>query len=117
MRRALIVVVLFVGFTGCSSSSSSSSDPVELCHSAVTAFCNKYFTCFPTEAQQQFTTASNCISTEIANECPTTAAAACTPPQTFNANNANACVTGYANQSCTDFGNNVTPAACDNICT
>jgi nitrous oxide reductase accessory protein NosL len=116
MRRALVAVVLAVAFAGCSSSSSS-SDPVALCKQAFTNYCNRAFACYPTEAAQMWTNAQGCVTATVGQACPTSATTACTAPKTFNSTNANQCVADFANQSCTDVGNGVTPTSCDNVCT
>ena len=34
----------------------------------------------------------------------------------YNASNASTCINDYANESCTDVTNNVSPASCSHIC-
>lgn len=114
MRRVLLAVVLSVAFTGCSS---SPADPVALCKQAFTNYCARAFACFPTEAANQWGTAQQCVTTLSGQTCPTSAATACTAPKTFNENNANQCVQAFANESCTDVGNGVTPPICNQVCT
>jgi len=117
MRRILVATVLALACAGCSSNSNSSTtDPVQLCKNFVTATCNRVFACFPTEAAQVYTSASNCITTVSAQAC-TTQNVTCDPGKTFNTANANQCATEYANQSCADIQNGVTPTSCSNVCT
>ncbi len=110
MRRLLLAIGLSVCAVGCSSSTST-DNPTDACNSVVNAGCNKASAC------NQLTngvTVQQCITAaEAAAGCATIA---CPTGKTFNSGNASSCVNAVNAQSCTDFGNNVTPTVCNTVC-
>ena len=109
MRRLLVAVGVSALAVGCSTSSSTTdvSTPVAACNSFVTAGCNKASSC---SLLGTGVTISTCITTaEAAASCSTTK---CATGTTYDSAAATTCINNLNAQSCTDFGNNVTPTGC-----
>ena len=119
MRRTLLAVVVGVAIIGCGGSnspgSSNTSDPVAACKSVFTTLCDKLFQCNQAGAAQVYGTSANCASS-LSSGC-TSAGTACPSGTSYNAGNSSSCINDYANESCTDVTNSVTPASCSKVCT
>ena len=118
MRRTLSAVVIATALLGCGGSgnngSGNASDPVAACKSLFTTLCNKLFQCNPTGSAQAYGTSAACV-TALSGNC-NAAGSACPSGKSYSASNASTCINDYANESCTDVTNEVTPASCNNIC-
>jgi hypothetical protein len=122
MRRTLSALVL-AALLGCGGSGSNgsgsnpagnTSDPVAACKNLFTTLCNKLFQCNPTGSAQAYGSSSAC-ATALSGNC-NSAGSACASGTSYNASNAATCINDYANESCTDVTNNVSPSSCSHIC-
>ena len=96
------VVVLAVACGG--------GSPTSDCDQAVSVFCNKFFQCAQTQADQTFGTESGCEAKEqLTFNC---ANQVCPSGTTYDNTDVEACINAY-NADCSTI--NTTPAACQNI--
>jgi len=107
LRRLLVAVGVSALAAGCGTSSTDVSTPVAACNSFVSAGCNKASSC---SLLTTGVTVSQCITTaEAAASCSTRS---CPTGTTYDSAAATSCINNLNAQSCTDFGNNVTPTGC-----
>jgi hypothetical protein len=103
------------GLMGCGGSSLSAQDA---CNQAMAATCEKANACggaAALAAMGNFTSVADCTKGLQADTCiPSNLT--CDVGETFKPDQAQKCVDGIKSSSCTDFTNNVMPAACDLAC-
>ncbi len=120
---SLVLILFFLGMTGCGSSDSgSSSDPVATCNQAMEAICSKYFGCFTAaELSASADTVGNnqddCVTKMEAENC-TTEKVKCDSGETYQPDKGSECVSQIKALSCSEFEDQstATPAACELVC-
>jgi hypothetical protein len=114
LSALLLAAVVGCGGSGNNGSAGNTSDPVAACKNLFTTLCNKLFQCNPSGAAQAYGSSSACV-TALSGNC-NAAGTACPSGTSYNASNAATCINDYANESCTDVTNNVSPTSCSHIC-
>jgi hypothetical protein len=104
MRKLLLVSALCAVAVGCGS---SNGDPVGACNNLASTTCNRLGAC--NLLNTGVTVAQCTTATQTALGC---ANAKCATGTTFDGNAANTCINDVNKESCTDLGNQVTPASC-----
>ena len=106
MRIVLLAFAFVLVIAACGGSS-----PTSDCNSIASTYCNKYFQCSQSAADQQYGNESAC-ETKIQQSfgCATWA---CPTGETYNGSEVDSCISAYNSLSCGDIS--MTPSQCQNL--
>jgi len=91
---------------------------LDACHQTMAILCQKTSTCLGSTGLSElgYTSVESCTTGMQSSGCADVTQTTCGGGTTYHADQAQPCLSGLTNLSCTDFTNNNLPSACNSMC-